>query len=65
MNDYTGYYTHKKTGDVYAAIGRCKIKRGDLWVGGVVYMRNGKMFSRGEKSFRETFTKCIKPIGIK
>lgn len=51
------YYIHKGNRKRYAMLQDCKIKVGDLWIKGVVYLRDGKMFCRSKLDFFENFEK--------
>jgi len=49
------YYIHKKNGRRYAMLQECKMRIGDYWVAGYVYVRNGKMFCRVKSDFENSF----------
>lgn len=57
MEDITGYYQHDKNKATYAAIGSCRIKNGDDWSDGVVYMQHQNIFVRDREDFLKTFNR--------
>ena len=57
IGEAMSYYTHKDTNKSYAVLQECKMKIGDRWVDGVVYLKDGKMFCRTRMDFFENFEK--------
>ena len=51
------HYIHKESLERYSLLQECRLKRGNVWVPGVVYLRNGEMFVRTRTDFDLHFDK--------
>lgn len=49
------YYFKKGTNQKYGVLGACRIKMGNHWLEGVVYLRDGKTYVRLKDDFEHRF----------
>ena len=60
-DDVNGYFEYE--GSTYGVIGRIQMRIDHRWVEGVLYSKDGELFSRPKKDFLKMFKKIGKSDG--